>query len=403
MAVNVGTLDPTLTNDINAIITDRRDIDFSSTIAELEPNAAPLMVILSKIGKRPVDEVEFRWFEQDPLNRWLTVTSGGPDADDTSFVVPDVSGIYVGDIIRCTMYVSGALREEVMLVTAINTATRTLTVTRGYGEASPQDFSGASATSPMEVLVIGNVSQEGSGAPSDRNKQPSVIRNVTGITKTPFAVTGSLDASKQRANPQERARLQRYWGVEHKKQIELMALFGVLTEDLSAGAPKRVTRGVVGHITTNVFDLGGLADYHIFVSAAEEIFKYGDNPERWLFCGPKFLTALAKLGPDRLRLEPAETEFGVKFNRIVTPHGDFRVVKHPLFRGPVWSKGALALDLSSEGGEALIQYRPLRGRDTKLQLNIQANDEDAVRDQYLTEFGIQVKLEKRHGIFVNAG
>jgi hypothetical protein len=45
-----------------------------------------------------------------------------------------------------------------------------------------------------------------------------------------------------------------------------------------------------------------------------------------------------------------------------------------------------------------VAYCPLTGRDTKLLTNRQANDEDAQKDEYLTEFGIEVRLPKTHAI-----
>jgi hypothetical protein len=42
-------------------------------------------------------------------------------------------------------------------------------------------------------------------------------------------------------------------------------------------------------------------------------------------------------------------------------------------------------------------YRPLRGRNTKLMVDIQAPDLDGSKDEYLTEAGWQVELEKVHG------
>jgi len=45
-----------------------------------------------------------------------------------------------------------------------------------------------------------------------------------------------------------------------------------------------------------------------------------------------------------------------------------------------------------------VYYRPLRGRDTKLRANIQENDRDGWKDEYMTEFGMELRLEKAHAI-----
>jgi len=49
-----------------------------------------------------------------------------------------------------------------------------------------------------------------------------------------------------------------------------------------------------------------------------------------------------------------------------------------------------------------IEYRPLNGRDTTLRTNIQLPDEDGWRDEYITEVGLAVRLEKVHAVLHNA-
>lgn len=406
MAINLGTLDPNLESlELNALINDRRDVDFADTILSLEPNAAPITVLTGRMGRRPTQEVEFRWFEEDPLNRVLTITSGGPLPAATSFSVPDASGIHAGDVLRSSMVVNGSLQEELMRVVSVDYVNNTVNVVRGYGESDAQDYSAASGTTPLQITVIGNISGEGADAPADRRtRQPRVIRNVCGIVRTPFSVTGSVDRSKQRANPQERARLQKFWGVEHRKSLEYLALFGVRTEDLNtAEEPVRVPQGIVSFIRTNLLDAGGVLTLDKLYRAAEAIFSYGDSDERWMFAGPQFITAVSNLGSDKIRIEPGEEQYGVRFDRIITPHGVFRLVRHRMLVGPVWGKAAIILDLSNVAGQPLVQYRPLQnGGDTRLRLNIQNPSEDKVRDEYFTEAGFALLQEKRHGIIFNA-
>jgi hypothetical protein len=78
-------------------------------------------------------------------------------------------------------------------------------------------------------------------------------------------------------------------------------------------------------------------------------------------------------------------------SKYVSPHGILNIVKHPLFEGYYNGMGMI-LDLDN------VKYRPLKGRDTKLETNIQPNDADYYKDQYLTEAGIMVKLPKTHAV-----
>ena len=81
--------------------------------------------------------------------------------------------------------------------------------------------------------------------------------------------------------------------------------------------------------------------------------------------------------------------------RIETVHGDISLVKEPLFRG--MSAGFLCMvDLDH------VSYRPLVGnginRDTSIQTNVQAADEDLRKDMILTEAGLEVSLPETHAL-----
>jgi hypothetical protein len=53
---------------------------------------------------------------------------------------------------------------------------------------------------------------------------------------------------------------------------------------------------------------------------------------------------------------------------------------------------AMILDMEN------IEYRPFGGMDTKLKTNIQDNDVDGWKDEYMTKFGIRVRNEETHSI-----
>src|SRR5690606_25559451 len=114
----------------------------------LEPDAAPLTAIIGQIGVRPTQDVEFRWFEEDPLNRVLTHTEGFSGAD-TEITLSDVSGIHVGDIIYASFSSATGLMEEQMRVTEVNLSDNKIKVLRGYGDGATHSFSGASAANPV--------------------------------------------------------------------------------------------------------------------------------------------------------------------------------------------------------------------------------------------------------------
>ena len=84
----------------------------------------------------------------------------------------------------------------------------------------------------------------------------------------------------------------------------------------------------------------------------------------------------------------------IRSKLVVYGHGELNLIAHPLFGG-VFGKMGVVLDLDN------VAWRPLKGRDTHLNTNIQPNDADYYLDEYLTEGGFMLKLPQTHGIIKN--
>ena len=77
----------------------------------------------------------------------------------------------------------------------------------------------------------------------------------------------------------------------------------------------------------------------------------------------------------------------MELQKWIFPQGTVYVRTHPLMNThPVYTLSAFVIDPSA------IVYRPLR--DTKPMDNIQANDADTRKGQWMTEAGIEVRHEK---------
>ena len=76
-------------------------------------------------------------------------------------------------------------------------------------------------------------------------------------------------------------------------------------------------------------------------------------------------------------------------------HGDLNMVEHPMFTGAIYGYTMLILDLADDN----VEYRPMKNRDTRLKMNIQAADVDGEKHEYLTETGVSLKNVDKHFIF----
>src|SRR5215218_9946860 len=163
--------------------------DVSDLVAINSPHETPLLDALGDPARAARSTVH-EWLEDalvpntDAIND-ATYTN---TLTDTAFVVDNASRFRIGDQVR----ISDA--SEVMLVTAVNTGTNTLTVVRGYGGSTAQ-----SLADNLTLHILGNAALEGDAADSARFTARSRKTNYTQIFSSTVEVSGSELAVRQLA------------------------------------------------------------------------------------------------------------------------------------------------------------------------------------------------------------
>lgn len=365
------------TANINAA---RRVVDMAEKIAFLQPSAAPFTVLTKRAKKRVVTNPKFEWLEDELAPRWDAVNMATGAAAAVDEIVVDHEGYFtVGDLVKVPS------TGEVMRVTEIAAATHKLTVVRGFGETTAADIA-----DDATLLIIGNVNEEGGGARAENIIDSTNAYNYTQIFKTPFSVTGTMDASKLYGGS-ERARLRLKKGIEHMVDMERAFLFGERKEDTTGAHPARTTRGLLTFLTQNIVDANGALTEAEFEGFLEDGFLYG-SPKKLLLASPKVISVINQFAAGKLQTKVGDKTYGLQVMTYLSAHGEVNIVKEPLFEGAVYGGYAALLDMD------YVYYCPLSGRDTKLETNIQNNDEDGFKDQYLTEAGIKIQLPKAHAL-----
>jgi len=365
--------------DTNNILSAKRVVDMSNEIALLEPDAAPLTVLMKRIdGKKKIAiNPKYNWMEDELAPRWDAINfSTGYTAGDTSIVVDNGSYFKVGDVIKSPT--SG----EQMLVTAVST--NTLTVTRGWGNTSADTLSDND-----KITILANASAEGSSAPTVKTTKEVEKTNYIQTIRTPFEVTGTEDASEMYGG-KDITYLQKKMGIEHKRDLERALLFGEPKEDLTGTTPRRFTGGLNYFITTNRQDASGTLTEAEFETFCETIFRYGSKT-KLLLASSKVISAINSWAKGKLQTVPKDETYGIDVKEYLSGHGTLLVVKHNLLEES-YAGYAFAVDTE------YIKMRTMQGRDTKLKTNIQANDADTRKDEYMTDIGFQLELEKAHGV-----
>jgi hypothetical protein len=377
----------------------QRRVDMADKIYLLQPEEAPFAALLRKLSRKTTINPEFSWLE-DEATPWVdAINNGAGYASGATSLVVDNGGYFAaGDLIK--VFRTG----ETFRVTAV--ATNTLTVTRGWGSTA------AALVDNDVLLVMGTAFSEGALAATARHTVKVKKFNYTQIFKTSVKLTKTLEASGLYAVSSERAFQRQKKAREHNWSINRQLWFGARNENLSAtDAPIRSSGGITHFVTTNKTSLANDAAVTLAALDAflESVFFYGSGT-RWCFLSPHMATLINALGQAKLQLQHVtlgraqeNVAFGLSVTKYVSPHGICYFVYDRALKDWITLTGSnaagkvmFALDFDPEEG---IAYRPLTGRDTKFGADIQPPDADYTLDEYLTECGLQVGQEKRHGIF----
>ena len=435
---------------IDSTIPSRRLFDFSDRVADLAPEESPFFVYLSKVGKVPTTDSQFRFLE-DRTKVSITDRSFFIDGADTLVAAGSTDDITVelnkgastgstgastdgnvtwlikGMVVQFAQNVNlsgGADTEAITQATARieqvthNAADTTIRVTvldASSGSTTTLDDEG-------EVVVIGTSYEQGSGAPDVWSQELDNDYGYTQIFKTAAEMTNTARATVYRGYADE---WQRIWNLklrEHKVDIERAMLFGMRASQNGI----QYTDGIVGHIIKNggTPTDGGIGSYaadtpYLSTYATSELtydgllsaFEVMYDPARGGSANKLCLASLPVVshfnklggfvdqsfaGEGRYNFERSLGTFGHKIMKIETVHGDCSIVKEPLFRNNA-SGHMCFVDLDH------VSYRPLVGngvnRDTAITTNVQQADEDLRKDLILTEAGLEVSLPETHALF----
>jgi hypothetical protein len=370
--------------------TDERPKNFREFILWKNPNGrAPLTALLSKARKEGTNDPEFNWWEESLqiVRVQINYTTGYATSVETFTITAGGLNLVPGDELQLEKVETSAYDNEIMIVSAITNDT-TIIVKRGQANTTR-----TTAAHQAYLLKIGNVFAEGSTSPQVASRNPSKFTNYCQIFKTAVGETGSASETKTRTgdswtNDKKRKTF------DHSVAMELAFLFGVKYEDTSGAYPKRFTGGLRSFLSSNVTIFTTTPTEDTFLDAVYKMFDYeanGAGDERIGFCGNGFLNSLNKIVRNSARTsinyDKTIDLYGMKLWEWILPQGRIGLKTHPLLNvHPVYTYSAFLIN------PAGLCYRPLR--DTKFQDNIQANDEDVRKGQWLTEAGLEVRSEE---------
>lgn len=409
-------------------VSDERPKHYRQMIMLLFPNGdAPLTAILSMLASQSVDDAEFRWLEKGlPVQRGIClgaavdatlkpaddadIAAANADLDIAIKLQPDGGTAEDHTWVKPGHLLMNENTGEVVLV--YGNSTTWLRVQRDVGNkfASNPAITGDTSTGDPFVIV-GSGFQEGAAIGNAIAYAPLSHFNYTQIFRTPLYLTRTARKTKLRWDRRgpwiesRREALQLHstemekaflWG-ERAEVTSLTATAGIgspLDAGLSSGTPLRTTRGIVNWLPTATstgtsvhMDINtqysGVLTEKTFEGWAEEIFRYGSN-EKLMLAGSTLLNVLNQMAKNKMTLTavPTDQTYGMDLQRLITPFGNLLLKQHPLMsHNATWRKDAIVVDVEK------LKYRYVD--DTAFLVNRQAPGDDASKDEYLTECGLE--------------
>lgn len=369
---------PVTTFDIDR---DRKELDVTKRIAEERPDIGLFMVILMRARKRRTINTILQWWDDRPWAWWCDVTEA---VDETSTTIPvDDASIFAPKDVAIV-----PRTQEQIFVEDVNLQANTITVIRGYGTVAAAPIQAGD-----KLMWLANAMEQFSRAPQSKVAQPTKRFNFTQTVRTPFDESMQSATDNLVTAETERQRLRRKKLFDHRLALERTAIWGQMKED--PVNRRHLTAGINSYIITHEFDFGGQMDEKTFFGPFTEMaFAYGSQ-DKVLLTSPTVAVRLNEFAREKIETSSGEDTYGLKLRYIQTFLGRLYIVVSRTFEHDFAGAG-FVLDMEN------IWYRPKQTRDTKLRTNIQENDADGWRDEYLTEFAMQVELEKTHVRFVNA-
>lgn len=420
------------------------------------PNgSAPLLGCLSLMEDEATDDPHYYWEEKRLSENWSTaanisstvvfyatnvtvvagkVTAATVAAADfgmtagTQYAIKTAASpenkYRIGHIIRfVATNTSGAPEELILRVNAINTATDTpanvLGVTAVRATTTNINYD-VTTHAGGQITVIGSAFSEGGRDESSSiYNLPVEPSNYTQIFKAPIRITGT--ALKTSAKFDEAGVFpdqSKEAAIDFAREMEMAFIFG--EKQLTGSASTSITRFTGGILYflrlweagTTYGNTAATADTDDnkriientaasvsmtqFETYMERLFRITNNKsnEKLAMCGSGALLTLNRLVKNSVMAiseVPLSDSYGMDLKKLTTPWGTLFLKTHPLMSFNSMTRyNMLITDVPN------LRYRYLSGRDMELLTNRQDNDEDARKDEWFGECGLELNMPESH-------
>jgi len=376
-------------------------LEVADKIKLLKPNDHPFVSYLTNvgsgapstsIGKKSTSQVKFEGIEDAYSGVWAK-ESGTYSASGAITITVTGAGSQPAYLFTVGNLVKNTRTGEVMKVDAVASETEISIASTGRSYGTSAAAAGADGD---DLLILGNVNEEGGDTPNVNTTLSERSYNYTQIFRKSVSITNTANAVDTYGD-NDLVYQSRKAANDHLKSIERQFLFGERKVTTGTnGKPERATGGVIEHIEGSdayVQDQDGpltSSDLDLFLRRG---FTYGSQT-KFLMCGGNIFGAVNDFAKNDLKTTVGADTYGVKVHKYVSAFGDVNLLRNPEFVREYAGLGIL-LDMNS------YRYRFLAKRDTRLLTNRQANGIDGRVDEFITECGLERNEASNNAILKN--
>lgn len=364
----------------------------------------------------------------------LTAAGWSASAGDTIRVkLTDVTLIGVRDVLmfRNVPGTSSSIKTFRGVVTTVYQSPKTVDLL--LLEAVSNALNNTTANS-IAVINIGNAASEADRSKTGFAQFPTEVTNYTQIFRQPFSFSRTALAMGAKWDKtgvyKETAKDN---SLKHMAQLERSALFGIRTSNVTTNddgetSIRRTTGGLLWFLqqwekgnTGNggafdyrptgsdisasawnasddkrILDINGTVTGDEFESIMERAFRFTSESsfEKIWMAGSGVISVLNKfIARQGLKMTKLNTDeaYGMNVSTYESPHGILHVGTHPLLsQSTSYRNSGFILDIGN------LIYTPLNGADTDIYKHRQAPDYDGRKDEWLTEYGLEVRYPETH-------
>lgn len=371
---------------------------------------ASLFGLLAKLKNEPAENIEFNWWERNPVRRTFYSTAA-TSAASTSISFDD-NASSADTTVWKTLVDGHILRNdrtgEYIRVNGTPT-TAVVTIGRAAGVSAATGYVAAAGVNDNDVWTLITLAKaEGASPVGASYTNPDLVKNYIQTFQSTVELTNAFKGSVLRTDQQGPLDDRRLQALEQiSRDIEFQYLCGIKATPSDVVAPGYMTGGLADSLAAAGLSGALGADFN-YVDAAGAVsmanfrnwlntFMVVGSEQKLAFAGPAAYQAIsvyANSATNGFRIMQSENVFGMNITSIMTPFGVLDLAMHPLLReATAFNDWMFVFDLAH-----VVQkvFEPLFLED-----NVQTPGSDSYKEQYRAKLGLKLRFINAHGVMKN--